>query len=50
MPTMMLRVLFLVAAVAVAAGGFVMGACSYELDRAEALHGFPGALPLHGPR
>jgi hypothetical protein len=41
----MLRALLLAAAVAVAAGGFVIGACSYELDRAMALHGVPGAGP-----
>lgn len=45
MPRMMFRVMFLAAAVAVAAGGFVFGACSYELDRTMALHGTPGAAP-----
>jgi hypothetical protein len=38
MPKMMLRVLLLMAAVTVAAGGFVIGACSYELDRAATQH------------
>jgi len=50
MPRMMFRVMFLAAAVAVAAGGFVFGACSYELDRTMALHGTPGAAPPPAPR
>jgi hypothetical protein len=45
MRTMMLRILFLTAAVAAATGGFVIGASSYDLDRAAALRGVPGVPP-----
>jgi len=33
----MLRILFLLAAVAAAAGGFMIGASSYDLDRNESI-------------
>lgn len=46
MPKIMCRILFLVAAVTAAAGGFVIGASSYELDRAAGLHGGAGGPPL----
>jgi hypothetical protein len=46
MPPMMFRILFVMAAVAVAAGGFALGASSYELDRSAAMHHVPGLPPL----
>ena len=45
MPSMLLRVLFLVAAAAAAVGGFCIGSSSYDLDQAAAFSDGPPPLP-----